>query len=152
MDVVAATKDANLEPYLAAQIASARRKARRNGVFLFGAIVLLAGVILLLIGNFAPGLLGIQPIVLPFGLDGIIPQETRNSVLFGAAAPLVTASGQFIDRIASARRERLTLIYTRYLLAIGEREQASKVLLLTAMGNSKSDNSDLIEYLAFSGN
>lgn len=150
MDLLGTAGEADLHPYLSAEIARSRRIARRNGLMLFGTIILLFAVVFLLVNNFAPELLGIGRLQLPGPLDDVIPNQSRNSILFGAAAPLVTAAGRFVDQIAKSRRERLTLLFVRYLLLSGDTDQAKRVLLVHTMRRG-TDGSGLFEYIALAG-
>lgn len=139
--------DTDLQPYLSAEIARARRQARRNGIMLFGSIIMLVGLVLLLINNLAPDLMDLPQFGLPSVLNDLIPQQSRNSVLFGAAAPLVTAAGRFVDQIAKSRRERLTLLFVRYLFLSGDTDQAKRLLLIHTMRKG-NDGTGLFEYIA----
>lgn len=150
MDIFGAVGDTDLQPYLRSEIARTRKVARQNGLMLFGAIILLIGVVLLLVNNFAPDLLGLPTLVLPGPLEEIIPAQSRNSILFGAAAPLVTGAGRFVDQIAKSRRERLTLLFVRYLFLSGDADQAKRVLLVHTMRKGGGDGGGLFEFIALS--
>ncbi len=150
MDLMAEAQKANLEPYLVEEIEQSRSKGQRNGILLFATILGLMVVIVLLINNFAPDIFGFGRLVLPDPFERLIPPESRNSILFGAAAPLVTAAGRFVDQIAKARSERLTMLFVRYLYHSGDREQATRVLVMHNMRRS-GGGGGLFEYIALHG-
>lgn len=146
MSLLTMASGLNIDPYLGEEIRRSSRIARVNGALLVGSVIALSGVIFIMINNYGASYVGFEQVPLPFGIDRLLGDVGLNSLLMGAVG-LATASGRFAAQIASARRDRMTLMLARFLLMEGDREQATQILLMYTMGAGDARKGNLLDLL-----